>query len=291
MRSIALLVAGLFPMLCHAAAVEFDTPATHVIVVRPIDSWDPDKFTASYSLDSLREKSFKFEYVDSNGAVIAPKSGGMFSDKVSTPLSEEVKNQMASGGFKIVGSHVYRISAPWQVEPGKMSEFTKAQNQLYRAAVIKQGDPTELGSRIAAKKTLNVFATIAVAKFGIDKFGGLDPLTLSAYSSLYTDIDKLLGGASAALLPISLPEYDFSEFNQVEIRRVTDNAAHVGEIIIGYRQAKTADDERAALSKAIVAAGGVGTTVQDIEATRAKSYEQRLAIWSECQRTPGCVSQ
>jgi hypothetical protein len=90
---------------------------------------------------------------------------------------------------------------------------------------------------------------------------------------------------------VPLPEYDFSKFAEVEIRRVTDNAGHLGEIVIGYRNPKTPTSEQSALAQAIAAAGGVGTSVQEIETARAQNFEQRLAMWAECQATPGCIRQ
>jgi hypothetical protein len=289
MRTIPFLLAGVLPALAVAEPAHFDIGDTHVIVVRPIDSWDPNKTTAEYSLDGLRSKNFGFQYVDAAGAKIVPRSAGLFSDKVATPLSDEVFKIMATNGFGNKGSHVYFVSGAVKLEPAGMNDFVKAQNLLYRATAAQLGDPTTLGSRIAAKKTINLLATVAVASFGVDRLG--DRVNLSQYSTLYSDISKLSGGSSAALLPVPLPEYDFSSFTNVEARRVTDNAGHVGEIIIGYRSPKSAASEQSALAQAIAAAGGVGTTVQEVEAARAKNYEQRLAIWSECRATPGCAQQ
>jgi hypothetical protein len=171
-----------------------------------------------------------------------------------------------------------------------MPEFVRAQNQLYRAVVTQQGNPATLGSRVAADKAGNVFLTAVVAHFGMTKFG-VDTVNLSQYASLYGDISRLTGGAGSALLPVPLPDYDFSKFAEVEIRRVTDNAGHIGEIVIGYRTPKTQMSEQNALAQGIAAAGGVGASAQEIEAARAQSYEQRLAIWAECQATPACVAQ
>lgn len=290
MRTIPLLLAGILPALAVAEPAHFDVADTHVIVIRPIDSWDPNKTTADYALDGLRSKNFGFQYIDATGAKVVPRSGGLFSDKVATPLSDEVYRIMAANGFGNKGSHVYFISGAAKLDPARMSDFVKAQNLYYRAVAAQLGDPATLGSRIAAKKAVNLVATVAVAKFGIDRFGG-DAVNLSQYSTLYSDISKLAGGASPALLPIPLPDYDFSGFSSVEARRVTDNAGHVGEVIIGYRSPKSAASEQSALAQAIAAAGGVGTTVQQVEATRTKDYEQRLAIWTECQSTPSCAQQ
>lgn len=289
MRTILLLLAGVLPTFAVAEPAHLDIGDTHVIVVRPIDSWDPNKTTAEYSLDALRSKNFGFQYVDGAGVKIAPRSGGLFSGKVATPLSDEVSKIMAANGFGNKGSHVYFISGPIKLEPARMNDFVSAQNLLYRATIAQLGDPATLGSRIAAKKTVNLLATVAVASFGVDRLG--DRVNLSQYSTLYSDISRLSSGASAALLPVPLPTYDFSGFSEVEVRRVTDNAGHLGEILIAYRNPKSPSSEQNALAQAIAAAGGVGATVQEVEAARAKNYEQRLAIWSECQSAPGCAQQ
>jgi hypothetical protein len=290
MRTLVFLLASMLSTFSNAEPAQFDIDDTHILVIRPIDSWDPNKTTAEYSLNNLRSKSFGFQYIDAFGARIIPRSEGIFSNKVATPLSDDVFKIMASNGFGNKGSHVYFVSAPVRLEPAVMGDFIRAQNQLYRSAVKQQGDPTTLSSRIAAKKAANLFATVIATKFGMDKFG-TDTPSLSQWSTLYSDISKLTGGASTALLPIPLPDYDFSGFQQVDIRRVTDNAGHVGEIIIGYRNPKSLQSEQIALAHAIAAAGGVGTTVEEVESARKQNYEQRLAIWSECQSTPACAQQ
>lgn len=290
MRALAFLVAGVLPVAALAAPVHFDVGNTHVIVIRPIDNWDPNKTTADYSLDGLRSKNFGFQYIDGAGMKVVPSSGGLFREKRSTPLSEEVFKIMADKGFGNKGSHVYFVSGPVKLSPSQMADFARAQNQLYRASVIKDGDPATLTSRVNAKKVVNVIATVAAAKFGVDKLG-VDAVNLSQYSTLYADIAKLTGAAGGALLPIPLPEFDYTEYSEIEIRRVTDNAGHVGEILIAYRDPKTAASEQEALAKAIAAAGGVGTTVEEVEAARAKSYQRRLEIWDECQAAPACSQQ
>jgi len=35
----------------------------------------------------------------------------------------------------------------------------------------------------------------------------------------------------------------------------------------------------------------VGTTVEEVESSRANNYNQRLAIWSECQAKRACPNQ
>jgi hypothetical protein len=290
MRIIPFLVAGLVPAVASSAPAHFDVADTHVIVMRPVDSWDPNKTTAEYALNGVRTKNFGFQYIDSTGAKVMPRAGGLFSEKVATPLSDEVLKIMAANGFGTKGSHVYFVSGPVRLNPLQMDEFVRAQNKLYRAVATQQGDPTTLGSRIAADRAGNIFLTAVVARFGMAKFG-VETVNLSQYGTLYTDIARLTGGASSALLPVPLPEYDFSKFAEVELRRVTDNAGHLGEIVIGYRNPRTPASEQSALAQAIAAAGGVGTSVQEIETARAQNYEQRLGMWAECQATPGCARQ
>lgn len=290
MRALAILAAGIFPLAATAAPAQYDVGDAHVVVIRPIDNWDPNTTTASYSLDNLRSRNFGFQYIDASGTKVVPTNGGLFREKVSTPLSDEVFKIMAESGFSNKGSHVYFVSAPVKLQPDQMGDFIKAQNAYYQASVIQSGDPATLGSRIAAKKAVNVLATAAVTAFGMNKLG-TDAVNLSQYSTLYTDISKLSGGASTAILPVPLPDVDFSGYSEVEVRRVTDNAGHLGEILIGYRTPKTSASEQSALAKAIAAVGGVGTTVEEVESSRANNYNQRLAIWSECQAKRACPNQ
>jgi hypothetical protein len=180
-------------------------------------------------------------------------------------------------------------ATPFKLQRGQMADFTRAQNQLYRASVVQQGDPASMVSRVAGKQAAGVLTTAALAGFGVHKLG--DAVNLSQYGTLYSDISKLTGGASAALLPVPLPDFDFSGFAEAEVRRVTDNAGHIGEIVIAYRKPKTEAGEQAALAQAIAAAAGVGTTPQEVETARAADYAQRLSIWAKCQATPGCVEQ
>lgn len=287
MRAFAILLASSLPAAGMAVPAQIDVGRSRVVVIRPVESWDPNETTADYSLDSLRSKNFSFQYYDASGAKIVPRGEGWFHEKLATPLSDEVAKIMADNGYGNEGSHVYTISGPIRLQPNQMGDFIKAQNELYRATVIQQGDPTTLASRIASRKAVNLFATIALGAFGADKLSA-SAVSVSQYSTLYSDIAKLSHGASAALLPIPLPDVDFTGFAEVDIRCVTDNAGHVGEIVIGYRYPKTDAAEQGALAQGIAAAGGIGTTVEEVIAIRAKNYAQRLAIWSECQAMPTC---
>lgn len=288
MRTLWIAAVAMLPLSVGATPVQADVGDAHVVVVRPVDSWDPNHTTADYSLDSIKKKMFGFKYVDAAGALILPRSGGMLSSKVATPLSDEAIGIMAKSGFTTKGSHMYSISAPVSLDPAGMRDFVRVQNEVHRAAVVEQGDPSTLASRVAGKQFLNVFATAVTAKFGIDRFGA-NAVNLSQWGSLYTDISKLTGGAGTALLPIALPDVDFSSFSEVQVRKVTDNAGHLGEIVIAYKRPRDDRTEQAALAQAIALAGGVGTTVEDVEAARAADYSGRVAIWSSCGQSPNCA--
>jgi hypothetical protein len=270
--------------------VHIDVDGAHVIVIRPMDNWNPSEQMADRSLNSLKKKMFGFNYVDASGAKVAPRPGGMLSSKIATPLSDDVYRMMDEKGWKPYVAISYAITAPLKINPLQMSDLARIQNKFYKASVVQQGDPSKLGSKESAKIAGNVLATVLAAGFGISKLGA-DTVNLSQYSTLYTDFSNLTGTARSGLLPLSLPEYDFSSFTEVEIRRVTDNAGNVGEIIIGYRTAKTSPVEQSAFAHAIASVAGLDTTVEEVEAARKQNYEQRLAIWSECQSTTACAQQ
>lgn len=290
MRKLTALLLAAFSAFANAAPAHLDVGDAHIIVIRPLDGWDPNSSTAEYSLKALRGKNFNFQYVDNSGALVAPSPGGWVSKKVSTPLSDEVARVMAENGFSQVGSHFYYFSRPVSITPDQMQELTRSQNELFRAAVVQQGDPSKLAGTVAAKKALHVLATALVAKVGVDTLGA-DTVSLSQYGTLHRDIGKLSGATRSVLLPVLLPEFDYSPYSEIELRRVTDNAGHVGEIVIAYRNQKTAAVEQNALAQAIAMAGGVGTTVEEVERARADDYARRTEIWTQCVATPGCIAK
>lgn len=289
MRAFFLIASCMLSAVADAKLTFLDLGETQVIVIRPSDHWDPNRTTANYTLKNLRSKNFSFQYIDAAGATVMPRSAALFREKVSTPLTVEVEKILVANGFGNIGSHVYFVSGAVTIAPERMNDFVAAQNLLYRNAVIKQGDPATLSARVAARKATGILATAATTGIGTNILGA-NTVTLSQYSTLYTDIIKLAGGVSGALVPVPLPSFDFSTFSSVEVRRVTDNARHVGQIIIGYRTEKTAASELAALAQAIAVAGGVGTTAEEVDAARVSDFENRVAIWAECVATPGCVS-
>jgi hypothetical protein len=277
-----------------AEPAHLDVGDTHVIVVRPADLWDPSKKTADGPLKSLKNKNFAFQYIDSTGNKIVPNPSPLpWQEKVITPLWEEVRRLGSEKGFKSGVTITYFIERPFKIDPLQMAALTTTQNGLYKAWATKQGDPATLTDRLQTKDNVNLLATVAIAAIGMNKFGvnRVDPTN---YFNLYPDIAKLTGGMDKlvpALVPVPLPEYDFSGFTQVDVRKVRDNFGHTGEIVIGYRQPKTAEQELAALAQAIATTAGIDTTEEAIAAARAKNYEMRLAIWEECKAKPGCAEQ
>jgi hypothetical protein len=295
MRPFVPLFIALLSSNALAEPVHLDVGDTHVIVVRPADLWDPNKKTMDGPLQSLRTKKFGYQYVDAHGAKIIPTHHPIlpWSKQVITPLSEEVAKLSEPKGFQSGASMMYFIDRPFKIDPSQMAGFTTAQNGLYKAWAEKQGDPTTLTDRLQTKENVNLLATIAIAAIGMNKFGvnRIDPTN---YFNLYPDIAKLTGGLDKlvpALVPVPLPEYDFSGFTQVDVRKVRDNYGHTGEIVIGYRQPKTDEQELAALAQAIATTAGVDTTEEAIAAARSRNYEMRLAIWEECKAKPGCAGQ
>jgi hypothetical protein len=278
------MAAGVIPGLGMAEPVQFDVEGAHVIVARPADVWDPNKAGAKQALDSIGDRGFIFNYIDAGGNKIWPRPKGLFAAEVATPLSVEVHRLRDEGGFRQHVNYTYEIGAPTKLEAGRMAELIRVQNALYRAWVLRQGDPSTLESRTSAMRAVNVLVAAGV---GLKGFG----LNLSQSSALYSDVAQLTSGMASALMPVPLPEHDFSGYAEVEVRRVTDNSQHVGEIIIGYRNPKTDDVERLALARGIATASGVGTTVDAVKLARQKDYEQRLAIWTECQASPACAKQ
>jgi hypothetical protein len=295
MRPFVPLLAAVLSSTAMAEPVHLDVGDTHVIVVRPADLWDPNKKTVDGPLQSLRSKKFGYRYIDAAGATITPDPKPLlpWNKKVVTPLSDEVTKLSSAKGFQSGANMMYFIDRAFRIDPPQMATFTATQNSLYKAWASKQGDPTTLTDRLQTRDNVNLLATLAIAAVGVNKFGA-DRVDVTNYFSLYPDIAKLTGGMDKlvpALIPVPLPDYDFSGFTQVDVRKVRDNYGHVGEIVIGYRQPKTAEQELAALAQAIATTAGVDTTEEAIAAARSKNYETRLTIWEECKAKPGCAGQ
>lgn len=295
MRPSVLLLAALLSSTALAEPVHLDVGDAHVIVVRPADLWDANKKTIEGPLKSIRSKKFGYRYIDANGAQIMPAyyTALPWNHKVITPLSDEVVKASGTGWDTSSSLIIYTIDRPYRIDPAKMPEFTATQNGLYKAWAMKHGDPTTLTDRLNSKDNLNMLATLAVAAVGMHKFG-VDRVDVTTYMNLYPDIAKLTGGMDRlvpALIPVPLPDFDFSSYSQVDVRKVRDNFSHVGEIIIAYRQPKTADGEMAALARAIATVALTDTTEDAVTASRAKNYDTRLAIWEECKAKPGCAEQ
>jgi hypothetical protein len=285
-------VAALLMTTCavHAEPVHLDVEGAHVIVIRPMDSWNPNSQFAERSLASLRKKMFAFQYIDASGSNVTPREGGVIFSKISTPISELVFGEMAEKGWRPYVAITYHISAPVQVDPQLMPALRTAQNRLYRAAVVQQGDPAKLESKETLRATGAVLTTVAAAGFGVSKLGA-SAVNASQYTTLYDDFAKLAGAGRKAMLPLPLPEYDFSQFSSVEVRRVTDNAGNLGEIVIGYKEAKSTEVENRAFAKGISSMAGMDTTVAEVEATRHANYQWREAAWKECSQDATCPVQ
>ena len=295
MRPSVLLIAAFLSSTALAEPVHLDVGDAHVIVVRPADLWDPNKKTVEGPLKSMRNKRFGYQYIDATGAKIAPAFNPTlpWNPKVVTPLAEEVAKISGKDWYTSRPDVMYFIARPFRIDPAKMPEFTATQNNLYKAWATKHGDPATLTDRLNSKDNLNMLATLAIAAVGMQKFG-VDRVDVTTYMNFYPDIAKLTGGMDRlvpALIPVPLPDFDFSGYTEVDVRKVSDNFSHVGEIIIAYRQPKTAESEMAALARAIATVALTDTTEEAVTASRAKNYETRLAIWEECKAKPGCAEQ
>jgi len=282
MKTMLAVLAFAVSLSASADPVQFDVGDAHVVVVRPIDAWSPDASLAEKSLKFIDDKGFAYSYIDAAGKKISPFPGSWIAAKVVTPVSEEVSAQLAGAGFKEYrSSPLYEIGAPVNVEVQKLPALLALQNELYRKWSLRQGDPSELESKVKTKKIIGSTVGLLIGVAGVKTFGtSVDPTN---YVNLTGDINRVAGASARAVMPLPLPDLDFSTCKEVDIRRV-DRFGYIGEIIICYRTPKTESLEQSALAKAIITASGISASVQEIQAARTADYQRRVAFWTAAQQ-------
>lgn len=281
MKTMLAALALAVPLSASAGPVQFDVGDAHVVVVRPIDAWSPDASLAEKSLKVIDDKGFAYSYIDAAGKKIHPFPGSWISAKVVTPLSEEVGTQLVKAGFKEYGyGHLYEIGAPVSVEVQKLPTLLALQNELYRKWSLLQGDPSELESKVKTKKFIGSVVGLAIGVAGVKTFG--TSVDVTNYVNLTGDINRVAGASARAVMPLPLPDLDFSTCTEVDIRRV-DRFGYIGEIIICYHTPKTEALEQRALAQGIITASGVGASEQEIQAARTADYQRRVGFWNAAQ--------
>ena len=305
---VAALVAALASGVC-ATPIEIDTAGAHVIVVRPVDVWSGDEGYATKSLGAVRDKIANYFVVVSESEALY--GGPMtFHKMTGHPITIGVKAELQKAGFRITSSEAYRfrVDMPQSLKPDDYDVLREAQSELLRRAVLAQGDPATLQSRVSNHKVVGGLLSL-VTLGAAGNVGGATVANATLGSGIAGDVyqaprnsanrDARRSGIAAEpyqvpeniariATPALLPAFDTATYAQIEVRRLWFFGGMVGQIVIAYREPKAPEAEVEALVKAIVSAVGADTTPEAIEASRAADLAWRKTQWSECVAAGKC---
>jgi len=291
MNKIAAFTLGagmLAAQLCHAAAVEFDTPAAHVIVVRSIDTWSPDKGTSADSLATFKSHKFAFE-VDTPTRVLRGYPT-VFQKPMDAPIVHRVEALLAAQHIELANTTNFnlRVFKPTTIAPSEYAALAASQASMYERGVYAQGNPSELAGKVSARKFFG--SVLAVATVGVagDKFGAPAAGVVMG-SGVAGDAYSLGAGSRAALLPLVLPPLQADAYASVDVRRVVQGVTdRIGQVVIAYKAEKTPEAEEEALAAAIASLAGADTTADAIEQARGADLAERQRLWDACVQAEKC---
>jgi hypothetical protein len=278
----------LFPGAAKAAPVELDTQEAHIIVIRPVDEWSGDSSAQTDSLDQVRSRKANYRLMV--GYKDEVHGGPLWLAKASNhPVVNAVREQLAAAGFTLGLSQKYFfvVELSQSMEPSSFKSLVEAQAIAYRLTILNEGDPETLGSRISGSKFAGGVLSLVTLGVAGAKFGSSGAQVV-LNTGLAGDFYQIPLGVPDALAPAALPALDAGEYKEMEVRRVTYRGGMTGQIIVAYRNAKTAESEVAALSKAIAAVAGAGTTEDEVRKSRDADFEFRKATWKACVDTGEC---
>ena len=267
-----------------AAPLVFEIEAAKIIVVRPLDLWSGDKSAIDESLKAHKEKGAQY-YIKLNEKHTLGGSPTLFQKPPEHPLNNDIGKRMALNGFKNLrdnhnfSSILHSVSIPSELA----KDFFEYQSDVFKQAVVAQGDPAALQSKTSRNKFIGAIASLGLTvaageKFGLERGAGT-LISTNTSSDIYYAISRYNTG----LAPVELPSYDFDGFKQIDVRRVTTTTPdRIGQIIIAYKGDKTEAAEHEALVIAVVALTGANSTTAEIEQARKEDFARRKAIWDKC---------
>ena len=104
-------------------------------------------------------------------------------------------------------------------------------------------------------------------------------------SGMTDDIYRNAYEHKAAYTPIFVAPFDTADFVRIDVRQVkTMFPDRQGQVIIAYKQPKTAEVENQLMIKAVEALAGVSADLSSIEKNRADDLARRIAVWEECAK-------
>lgn len=296
----------LFSLCCvnsfvYADPVQFDTEDAHVIVIRYVDSWSGNSSSNENTLKNMEKKITTFAYINNEGKKIYGMKDGsyLFNGKSIFPWSKtsipdevvlKTTSELTRFGFTLGGDEFY-VERPYTVKPTEMPSLLATQDKLFTKTVFNQGDPATLPGRMRNKKIFSTLIGIASIGIGAGKFGaqGAD---FVASSGFIDDIGRLTFNAQNSLVAIPSVPFDYSSYQSIDIRKVTEAYnARAGQIIIAYKGEKTQQAEEKALSLAIATSSGADASVESVEESRKNDLARRQAIWDDCVAKSLCKEE
>ncbi|WP_049096353.1 hypothetical protein [Burkholderia cepacia] len=277
--------------LAHAAPVEFDTEAAHVIVVRPIDSWSGDSPALRNSLESLRDRKISYDVVIAGTRY---RGSPLVLQGISDhPVTLGVEAALRGDGFSLVrnASYLFHVLDASPLAPADYPAFARAQAEYYTRFVERSGDPKTLPARYSVRNLIGNALSIGALFLPSQGLGIANGAQVMVNSGLAEDIGRLPRAARAALVPARLPDLDPSRYQQIDVRRVDYKPDTPGEIIIAYRNEKTPEAEQDALVKAIAVVAGANTTADAVETARQADFQERVSIWDACVSEGKCQKE
>lgn len=291
MISVAAACSALGIDAAHAAPVEFDTAAAHVIVIRPLDSWSGDSSALKHSLESLRDRTVSYDVVVAGTRY---RGSPLVLQGISDhPVTRGVEATLQGDGFSLVrnASYLFHVLDASPIAPAEYPAFARAQAEYYKRFVERSGDPQTLPARYSVRNLVGNALSIGALFLPSQGLGIANGAQVMVNSGLAEDIGRLPRPVRAALVPARLPELDPAIYRQIDVRRVEYKPDTPGEIIIAYRDEKTPEAEQDALVKAIAIVAGAKTTTDAVAAARQTDFQERVSLWDACVSEGKCQKE
>jgi hypothetical protein len=279
------------PLSSHAAPVELDTDAAHIIVVRPVDLWAGDASVQKDSLEAIRDHEVSYDLL-MNGERY--RGSPLVLQGVSdNPVTLGVQAALAAQNTQLVrkSDYLFHVLDATPLTPDDYQAFAKAQLDYRELFVEREGDPQTLQGRLRVHKFFGNLLSVGSLFIPVPGLSAGQGAEVMMSSGIAEDIGNIPGPARAALIPAALPAIDASAYKEIDVRRVDFTPEAPGEIIIAYKADKTPEAEQAALIKAIVTIAGADTTPEAVEAARKADFENRVSMWDACVANGKCQKE
>jgi len=275
------------------APPEYDEPAFHLVVCRPMDSWSGDTSAMDAQVEMLSARRAHIRILkDEDGRREVGAGISLLNGPSDDPVVRSAVDALKVRGFEISsrGHYIWALGLPFSLEPSAYAQFRAAQDQAYRLLIERQGNPDRIPGSVAARRVLGGLLAAGATVAGGEHFGGVGAtVVLNAAAG---DLYALPLPLRRRVAPCGLPELDAGSFTLIEVYPVKVNdGGSPGQVVVAYRTEKSDDISRAALVRAIVAIVGADTTPTAVAAARAQDLAYRKAVWTACEAERGCSGQ